>query len=253
MKSLFPAVSCVACLLIQFHSFAAENQLRTVVSNDLILVDNPLSAEQVALSEVEIAVRQNPGQAPDVVTKAIRTEVPHPVPFSCEIVRAAIAGFGKQITRIGVARAVYSAVKASPEETLGIVAVAIEDTAPGLHQDVVGAAIAAVPDPYACISGSLPSPPCPEPKKAPHRWSARFPDREVEPNALVPTLIEPEPCNGTPLAEAIVQEALLSGATENEFTLYPDPGIGDLAYDYLINKFPVLKPTPPPTPPPVSP
>jgi hypothetical protein len=81
----------------------------------------------------------------------------------------------------------------------------------------------------------------------------QFASREIEQNTVSPRVIEPEPCNGIPLAEAIVQSALLSGATENELTLYPNRGIGDLAYDYLINKSPVFRPTPPPTPPPVSP
>jgi hypothetical protein len=156
MKSLFPPVICVASLWIQLNSFAAGNLL----SDNLIPADNPASAEQLALSEVETAVRKNPAQASDIVTKAIRAEVPHPVRFSCEIVRAAIAGFGRQITKIGVAHTIYAAVQASPE-TLGIVGVAIEDTPPALHQDIVGAAIAAVPDPYACVSpGSLQSLPC---------------------------------------------------------------------------------------------
>lgn len=234
MKSLFLAMICSIWQSIQCHSVAAENELQNAGSTDnVILVDNPVSAERTALNEVENAVRQNPGQAPDIVTKALRIEVPHPVPVSCEIVRAAIAGFGRQITRVGVARMVYAAVQAMPNETLSIVGVAIEDTLPGLHQDVVGAAIAACPNPYDCVSPtSLQSPAC---------------------KAIVPTPIRPEPCDGTPLAEAIVQQALLSGAAENEFALDPDPGIGDLAHDALINKLPVLSQTPPPTPPPVSP
>jgi hypothetical protein len=139
---------CVAWLSIQWHSFAARHELQTNVSaEDLILAGNPVSTEQIALHEVENAVRQKPAQAPDIVTRALRTEVPYPVPTSCEIVRAAIAGFGDWITRIGLARTVYAAVKASPDETLSIVGAAIEDTRPALHQDRVGAAIAAVPGP----------------------------------------------------------------------------------------------------------
>jgi hypothetical protein len=181
---LFPPVICVAWLFFQLNSFAARNAL----SDDLIPVDNPASAEQLALSEVETAVRKNPAQAPDIVTTAIRAEVPHPVRFSCEIVRAAIAGFGRQITKIGVARTVYAAVQASPEETLGIVGVAIQDTPPALHQDVVGAAIAAVPDPYACVSpGSLQSLPCNlRPKKAPGDRYVQFADREIEQTQFLP-------------------------------------------------------------------
>jgi hypothetical protein len=75
----------------------------------------------------------------------------------------------------------------------------------------------------------------------------------VEPEATAFAPIQPEPCGGTPLAEAILQQALLSGANENEFALYPDLGIGALAYDALITKSPPLAPAPPPTPPPVSP
>gem|GEM_PF-4698072 len=255
-KSLFLSMICTAWLSTECHSIAAGNEVETGVSTEaLILVENPVSAEQTALSEVENSVRQNPAQAPDIVTKALRTEVPHPVPMVCEIVRAAIAGFGAQITRIGVARTVYAAVQASPDETLSIVGVAIEDTPPALHRDVVGAAIAAVPDPYACVSpNSLHYMPCNSvPTPALNRQSMLHSDSEAEHQAIVSTPIQPEPCNGPTLAEAILQEALLSGATENEFVLYPYPGIGDLAYDALITKSPPSGPTPPPTPPPVSP
>jgi hypothetical protein len=255
MKLLFLAMIYSTWQSIQCYSIAAENELQNTGSTDnLILADNPVSAEHTALNEVENTVRQNPPQAPGIVTRALRTEVPHPVPFSCEIVRAAIAGFGRQITRIGVVRTVYAAVQASPDETLSIVAVAIEDTPPALHRDIVGAAIAAVPDPYACVSpNSLHPMPCnpepiPQPPPSQNRRSV-----QAEAPAIVSTPVQPEPCDGTPLAEAIVQEALLSGAAENEFALYPDPGIGDLAYDALITKSPSLGPTPPPTPPPVSP
>jgi hypothetical protein len=255
-KSLVLSVICTAWLSLECHSVAAGNELQTHVSaEDLILVDNPVSAEQTALNEIEDSVRQNPAQAPDIVTRALRTEVPHPVPMSCEIVRAAIAGFGKQITRIEVARTVYAAVQASPNETLSFVAVAIEDTRPALHQDVVGSAIAAVPDPYACVSpNSLHATPCnPGPTPAPNGHGVLHSDNEAEPQAVVSTPIQSEPCHGTTLAEAILQVALLSGATESEFALYPDSGIGELAYDALITKDPPLAPTPPPTPPPVSP
>jgi hypothetical protein len=248
-RSLFLSIICTAWLSIQCHSVAAGNELQTHVSTeDFILADNPVSAEQIALNEVENAVRQNPANAPDIVTKALRTEVPHPVPASCEIVRAAIVAFGDQITRIEVARTVYAAVKASPDQTLSIVGVAIEDTRPALHQDVVAVAIAAVPDPYACVSpDSLQYTPCKPVPPARNRQSVLHSDSEAEPQ------IQPEPCNGPTLAEAILEVALLSGATENEFALNPDPGIGNLAYDALINKSPPLTPTPPPTPPPVSP
>jgi hypothetical protein len=250
MKSLFLAMICSTWQWVQCYSIAAESELQNTGSTDnLILVDNPVSAERTALNEVENTVRQNPPQAADIVTRALRTEVPHPVPFSCEIVRAAIAGFGRQITRIGVVRTVYASVQASPDETLSIVAVAIEDTPPALHRDIVGAAIAAVPDPYACVSpNSLHPMPCnPEPTSQDRR------SVQAEAQAIVSTPVQPEPCDGTPLAEAIVQEALLSGAAENEFASYPDRGIGNLAYDALITKSPSLGPTPPPTPPPVSP
>jgi hypothetical protein len=247
---------CTVGVLIRYDSVAAGNELQTNVSaKDFILAENSVSAEQTVLNEIENAVRQTPSQAPDIVTKALRTEVPHPVPMSCEIVRAAIAGFGDQITRIEVARTVYAAVQASPDETLGIVGVAIEDTRPALHKDVVGAAIAAVPDPYACVSpNSLHYMPCnPVPTPSPNPQRMPHSDSEAESQPIVSTPIEPEPCDGPTLAEAIFQEALLAGAVESEFALNPDPGIGGLAYDALITKSPPSGPTPPPTPPPVSP
>lgn len=254
LKTLLLSIVCTAGLSTQYDSVAAENELQTNVSaKDFILAENSVSAEQTVLNEIENAVRQAPSQAPDIVTKALRTEVPHPVPMACEIVRAAIAGFGKQITRIGVARAVYSAVRARPDETLSIVGAAIEDTPAALHADVVGAAIAAVPDPYACVSpNSLHFMPCnPVPAPASNRQSVLDADREPEP--IVSTQIQSEPCNGPTLAEAILQEALLAGAVESEFALNPDPGIADLTYDTLITKAPPSGPTPPPTPPPISP
>ena len=256
MKSLFLSMVCTAGLSIQHHSVAAGNERHTNVSaKDFILAADSVSAEQTALNEVENAVRQTPVQAPDIVTKALRTEVPYPVPMACEIVRAAIAGFGDQITRIEVARTVYAAVQSSPDETLGIVGVAIEDTRPALHKDVVGAAIAAVPDPYACVSeDSVHAAPCsPGPTPAPDGKGVLRSDKEVATKAIVSTPIQSEPCDGPTLAEAILQEAILAGAVESEFALNPDPGIGDLAYDALITKVPPSGPTPPPTPPPISP
>jgi hypothetical protein len=77
-------------------------------------------------------------------------------------------------------------------------------------------------------------------------------DKEVERKATVSTPIQPEPCTGITMAEAILQVALLSGATENEFALIPDPGTGDLAYDSLVTKAPPSGPTPPPALPPVA-
>jgi hypothetical protein len=241
MKSLFLSLVCTAALSIEYDSVAAGDALQKNVSaKDFTLADNVVSAEQTALNEIENAVRQTPAQAPDIVTKALRTEVPHPIPTACEVVRAAIAGFGERITRIDVARTVYAAIHASPEETLGIVGVAIADTRPALHKDVVGAAIAAVPDPYACVSPDrLRYIPC-NPDRTP------VPNRESMP-------IQPEPCDGPTLAEAILQEAILAGAVESEFAINPEPDTGALAYDALITKTPPGGPTPPPTPPPISP
>jgi hypothetical protein len=99
-KALSLSLICTACLSIQCRSGTVGNERQTDVPlKDFIFAHDPVSAEQIALREVEHSVRQNQAQAPDIVTKALRTEVPHPVPVSCEIVRAAIAGFGAQITR----------------------------------------------------------------------------------------------------------------------------------------------------------
>jgi hypothetical protein len=256
MKPLVLPLLCMACLSLECRSVAVGNELETNISaENFILAGNSASAEQTALNEIENSVRRNPVQAPEIVAKALRTEVPHPVPKTCEIVRAAIAGFDRQITRITVSRLVYAAIRANPDETLGIVSVAIENTQPVLHQDVVGAAIAAVPDPYACVSpDSLHAAPCDQgPTPSPDGKDNLLSDEEVDTKAIVRTPFQSEPCQGTTLAEAILQVALLSGATQSEFALHPDPGIGVLAYDGLITKDPPSGPTPVPTPPPVSP
>jgi hypothetical protein len=280
-NSLLLAPICTIWLLIRLQSVAAENQI-DLSDHDLILVENSASAEQAVLTEVQDAVRQDPTKAPDVVTRALKTQVPSPVSQSCEIVRAAIAGFDGRATRIGIARTVFTAVKTRPEEALGIVGVAIEDTPERLHRDIVGAAVAAVPDPYACVSPvSLQFPPCsPKPGPAMDRNPS---GSRLPPNFIIYETEQSGPCNGITLAEAILQETLLSGTNESEMALSEsvnavlrnalNPQIGyaydlgtlgtlqkgDFANDRLITKEPPISgptpppPTPLPTPPPISP
>ena len=140
------------------------------------------------------------------------------MPFSCQIVRAAISGFDGQANRVEVARLIFAAVKARPEEVLSIVGVAIENLPARLHRDIVGAAVAAVPDPYACISAtSLHWPPCSRrPEQAGHRIAS---DQDPRLNSII---YEPEtsgPCPGITLAEAVLQQALLSGTIQSEMAL----------------------------------
>ena len=276
-----PAIGMIS-LLVRLQAMAAHGSPAVgVPDSDFILVENVASAELAALNEVEAEVRQDRPKAPDVLTKALRTEVPTPVPFSCEIVRAAISGFDGKVNRVEVARLIFAAVKARPEEVLSIVGVAIENLPQRVHRDIVAAALAAVPDPFACISPkSVHSPAC-----------SRTPDLEV--NSII---YEPEPsgsCKGITLAEADLQEALLTGTNESatalsatindvlQSALNPQTGPADslgsldpqqgnsFPWDTLITEDPLTAPpspspvvqppvvqpiiAPPPTPPPVSP
>jgi hypothetical protein len=271
------AAICAIWLFIRLPSVAAENQT-DLTDNHLILVENSTSAEQAVLTEVKDAVRQDPTKAPDVVTRALKTQVPSPVPRSCEIVRAAIAGFDGRETKIAIARTVFAAVKTRPEEALAIVGAAIEDTPERIHRDIVGAGVAAVPDPYACVSpASLQCPTC-----SPVMDSS-LSGKGLQPNSIIYAPEESRPCNGISLAEAILQEALLCGTNESEIALSDSinaalrdaldsqigyaydlgtlgtPEKGDFANDRRITKEPPISgstppsPTPPPTPPPISP
>jgi hypothetical protein len=260
-----PAI-CIISLLVRLQAIAAHDPPVVGASDpDFILVENVTSAEQAVLNEVEAEVRRDRPKAPDVVTKALRTKVPAPVPFSCEIVRAAIFGFDEQANRVEVARLIFAAVKARPEEVLSIVGVAIENLPGRLHRDIVGAAVAAVPDPYACISPtSLHWPPCSRrPEQAGYRTAS---DQDRQLNSIIYEPETPGPCTGITLAEAILQQALLSGTIQSEMALSttinevlrnvgsPDPlRASNFEWDTLISKDPGALGTPPPTPPPVSP
>jgi hypothetical protein len=195
---------CMVSLLVPLPSVAAQEAPKVeAFDRDFILVQEVTSAEQAALAEVEDRVRQDRTKAPTVVTTALRTEVPKPIPYSCEVVRAAILGLDGHADRIEIARIVFAAVKVRPEEALSIVGVAVEDLPERYHRDIVGAAVAAVPDPYVCVSrSSLRSPPC-----------SRRPDLIT---------YEPEqagPCKELTLAEAVLQQALLSGTNQDETAL----------------------------------
>jgi len=280
MKSLLYLLAVIAGLLAQFQWVAIGNevkagpaQVQSALGQATAGREDPaVSAEDEALQEVETAVRNNPANAPQLTEQAIKSDVPHPVPRACEIVRATIAGLGNQATNVLVARIVYAAVTSDPAETLSIESVAIEETPASFHQDIVTATIAAVPDPYECVEPARITEPCQnvEPGKAvatPGRGALNLtgqsnadPDgKSVVGKGVVEGKqpITPQPCYGPTMAEAIYQEALLSGATEADFLFNPylgytgDYGVTGIANDELINKQP--PPTPPPTPTPVSP
>jgi hypothetical protein len=264
---------CAVPFMVPLQANAAQDVPEVDASDpDFILVEDATSAEQAALAEVADRVRQDPIKAPEVVTKALRTEVPKPVPGACQVVRAAISGFDGKANRIEIARTIFATVKARPEEALSIVGVAIENLPDGLHRDIVGAAVAALPDPYVCVSpSSLRSPPC-----------------SRRPNLITYEPTQSGPCKELTLAEAIRQQALLSGTNQGEMALSatinavlqsalnpqtgPANSLGSLdpvqgnsfAWDTLITEdpptatppaTPVVQPiiAPPPTPPPVSP
>ena len=252
MKSLFPLLPVIAGLLVQLQSIAIGSEVKsnqvpvqsTPGANAARTQDPPLSAEAEALHAVEIAVRNNPASAPHITAQAIRTDVPHPVPQACEIVRAAIKGLGNQATSVLVARIVYAAVTAKPNETLLIEAVAIEETPASFHRDIVSATLAAIPDPYDCIEPAKIIEPC---------RNVERPSDFGEQRVTSEPLIISEPCSGTTLAEAIYQEALLSGATVADFLFNPNLGYtGDYGTTGLANDNPINK-QPLPTPSPVSP
>jgi hypothetical protein len=241
MKITFQALLAIVGLLTQSQSIAIGQEQESSAQNRESLVpeeaqtteraasieaqrtNGSVSAERVTLDEVRDAVQTDPLKAPDIVAQSIKTDVPRPIPTSCEIVQVAITALGKKATRVVVARIVYGAVSARPSETLDIVCVAIRDTPGTFHQDIVHAAIAAVPDPNARVSRtSLESDPCGCPSR-------------------------PESYEGIPLSDAIYDEALLVGATAYELNYYPVLGTTGIANDNPINK------NPPSTPPPVSP
>jgi hypothetical protein len=273
MKITFPPLFAIVGVLAHFQFIAIGQELEPspTTSGALLPKDAPapargallqgqgrngsISAERVALDEVRDAVQADPNKAPDIVRQAIKTDVPHPVALTCEIVRVAIAAIGKKATRVLVARIVYSAANERPGEVLGIVGVAIQDTPSSFHRDIVHAAIAAVPDPYVRVSrASLESEPC----NRPATWNgptaaqsdgkniADF-GKEVEPKETVYPPTQPESYEWITLSDAIYEEALLTGATAYELDYFPVLGVTGIANDYPINK------SPPPTPPPVSP
>jgi hypothetical protein len=241
MKITFPALLAIVGLLTHSQSIAIAQEQESSAQNRESLVPegahttdpavsiaaqrtNDLeSAERVALDEVTDAVQADPLNAPDIVAHSVKTDVPRPIPMSCEIVRAAIRALGKRATRVLVARIVYAAVREQPNEVLYIVCVAIQETTDPFHQHIVHAAIAALPDPNARVSqASLKTESCGCPSRA-------------------------EPYEGISLPGAIYEEALLAAATAYELDYYPVLGVTGIANDDAINK------NPPPTPPPVSP
>jgi hypothetical protein len=241
MKIAFPAFVAIVGLLTQSQSIAIGQEQESNAQNRESLLpqgaqtaertasieagrtNSSDSAERAALDEVRDAVQADPLQAPDIVSHSIKTDVPRPIPTSCEIVRVAIRAVGKKATRVLVARIVYAAVSERPKEALDVVCVAIRDTPSTFHQDVVHAAIAAVPDANAKVS----------------RASVEAGSCNCPPHA--------EPYEGLTLSDAIFEEALLAGATAYDLNYYPFLGVTGIANDDPINK------NPPPTPPPVSP
>jgi len=246
---------CAVSFLVPLQAKSAEDASEVASDPGFIRIENVITAEQAALNEVEAEVRRDRPKAPQVVATALRTKVPAPVPFSCEIVRASISGFDGQANRVDVARLIFAAVKARPQEVLSMVGVAIENLPASLHRDIVGAAVAAVPDPYACISAtSLHTPPCS------HR-----PEQDPQQNSIIYESEKSGPCTGITLAEAVLQQALLSGTIQSETALSTtinevlrNVGSSDslrasnFEWDTLITKDTPTA-TPPPTPPPVSP
>jgi hypothetical protein len=254
---------CVVPFLVPLQAISAQDAPEVGASDrDFILVEDATSAERAALAEVTDQIRKDPTKAPEVVTRALEKEVPNPVPSACQVVGAAISGFDRKANRIEIARMIFAAVKARTEETLSIVGVAIENLPDSLHRDIVGAAVAALPDPYVCVSpSSLRSPPC-----------------SRRPNLITYEPVQSGPCKELTLAEAIRQQALLSGTNQGEIALSTtinevlrdafapksDPAYGlesldtllrsNSEWDTVITKDPPSSgPTPPPTPPPVSP
>jgi hypothetical protein len=250
MKKLLSMLPLIAGLLVQLESVTIGSELKseqapfqtTPGKSKGQMQDPPLSAEDEALQEVTIAVRNNPPNAPQITVSAIKRDVPRPVPQACEFVRAAIVALADQRTKVLVARIVYGAVSVAPNETLQIVSVAIQEAPAAYRQDIVSATLAAVPDLYDCVDPLKIIEPCRSKNVATSEVTAE---------------IAPEPCPGPTLAEAIYQVAILNGATAADFLFNPnlgytgDYGVTGLANDELINKQPPN--TPPPTPAPVSP
>jgi len=67
------------------------------------------------------------------------------------VVRAAFRGLGSAISKLEIERLMKAAVETRPDAVLEIVRVAVEETPPQLHPNIVSAAVASVPDPYVRV------------------------------------------------------------------------------------------------------
>jgi hypothetical protein len=154
MNHQFPSLSLriavAAFLILDLHVAATADEVSPAESHalDLARIKRLPFDEQNKLTEIETAVRNEPTNAPVIVTSAISTSVTMPITFSGAAVGAAITGLGSSIDRVSISRLINAAGKARPEAILEIVRVAMHDTPKRVHRDIVAAAVLAVPDAY---------------------------------------------------------------------------------------------------------
>ncbi|MBV9390469.1 MAG: hypothetical protein JOY96_01110 [Verrucomicrobia bacterium] len=213
------------------------------------------------LVRLENRVRADRLHAPEIVAAALRTDSRRPIICVSEIMRAAIRGLGKSVSKIEIARLVAAAVEARPDAALEIVRVAVEETRPQLHSDILAAAVGAVPDPYVLVSTlHVREPSCFD--------SASAEELSLDGKNIVSDgksfgggkqpvgeeVLGYEPSNSpdsTTLAEAIVSSAIGAGSTAGVDSLYSSIN-SVLTGPWLFPDTDEI-PLPTPTPSPVSP
>jgi len=211
-------------------------------------------------------IRADRLHTPEIVADALKANAREPILCVSTIVRAAIRGLGKAVSKVEIARLVKAAVEARPDAVLEIVRLAVEETRPQLHSDILAAAVGAVPDPYIRVSMlHVREQSCFDSASA---EGLRVDGKNVvsdgkafgEGKQPLEEVLGYEPSNSpdsTTLAELIVATAFAAGSTAGLDALYSSVN-NVLAGPWLFPDtdripLPTPTPTPLPTPSPVSP
>jgi hypothetical protein len=227
--------------------------------------------EDLLLDKIESAVQADPSKLPDIIARAIATDVSNPLNFPGHVMQRAIRALGPKINESNVAIMVFGAVRARPTALFETVQASIEKTRAHLHPNIVAAAVAAVGDPYLRVESVTV-----EEYFRQTRDAARYPilwdhircvqggQETVEEGALTYKISSlPE---ARTLAEAVIDSAIQAGSSESVldlqlavnqvlqngfgiFSLQGNPADSST----LITVPPPVISTPTPTPPPVSP
>jgi len=242
--------------------FALAEDSGTSKGNLVYLEAPSRSVEE--LVQMENRIRLDRLQTPEIVAGALRGNSREPILCVSTIVRAAIRGLGKAVSKVEIARLVKAAVEARPDAVLEIVRLAVEETRPQLHSDILAAAVGAVPDPYIRVGIlHVREQSCFDSASA---EGLRVDGKNVvsdgktfgEGKQPLEEVLGYEPSNSpdsTTLAEAIVSSAIGAGSTAGVDALYSSIN-SVLTGPWLFpdtDRIPLPTPTPLPTPSPVSP